>query len=552
MNSQKAGRLAALSLVAFALANTSWAGEPALPAGNPGMTLDLTRTAELQQVQGVWRYHDVNIIAEQFPAPGADGQPGTTLRPTYTLSPQAGGREFDDHDWEMLPAESLAQRRGAGRLSFNWYRLRLQIPATINGQSTAGSALVLQTSVDDYAEIWVNGELSRYVGQSGGSVVAGWNAVNRLLVSPRVQPGQQFVLAIFGANGPLSSPPSNYIWVREARLQFYRAGVAVPYAVTPQEVNLTVQRFDPELDQVVPRNPKLNKLAEGFTFTEGPVWVPDPEGGYLLFSDPNENRIYRYDDRSGLGVFRSASGYSGPDVARYRQPGSNGLALDPQGRLTLDQHGNRRVLRLENDGETVLADRYEGKPLNSPNDLVYRADGSLYFTDPPFGLPQVYDDPAKALPYSGIYRWSNGQLTLLNRELKGPNGLAFSPDERFLYVGDWDDHHKVVMRYPVLRDGALGSGEIFADLTPEPGEDAIDGIKVDRAGRVYVSGPGGLWIFAADGRRLGLLRFARHPHNLAWGDDGQTLYLTAQEGLYRIRLQARGTGGAFAVASSAL
>jgi gluconolactonase len=200
------------------------------------------------------------------------------------------------------------------------------------------------------------------------------------------------------------------------------------------------------------------------------------------------------------------------------------------------------VTRLEKTGAlTVLADRYRGKRLNSPNDLVYRSDGALYFTDPPFGLPKAFDDPRKALPFSGVFCLIDGELKLVSAELAGPNGLAFSPDEKHLYVGNWDPERKVVMRYEVRPDGSVADGRVFFDMTAAPGEDAIDGIKVDRRGNLYVSGPGGLWIISPAGTHLGTLKGPEHPHNLAWGDDdGRALYLAAQTGLYRLRL---GVGG---------
>jgi gluconolactonase len=295
----------------------------------------------------------------------------------------------------------------------------------------------------------------------------------------------------------------------------------------------------------VPAVARLEKLADGFAFTEGPVWVPDL-GGFLLFSDPNNNRIYRWSPLDAdVSVYRTKSGYTGPNIGDYRQPGSNGLTLDAEGRLTIAEHGNRRISRLEKNGVlTVLADRYEGKRLNSPNDLVYRSDGTLFFTDPFFGLPKFGEDPQRELKITGVFALhANGHVALVTDELTGPNGIAFSPDEKSLYVGNWDDHRKVVMRYRLGADDRAISSEVFADLTAEPGDDAIDGVKVDRAGNVYVSGPGGLWIFDPSGRRLGQLRGPEHPHNLTWGDaDFRTLYLTAQTGLYRVRLNIPGAG----------
>ncbi|MGH7908779.1 MAG: SMP-30/gluconolactonase/LRE family protein, partial [Thermodesulfobacteriota bacterium] len=371
------------------------------------------------------------------------------------------------------------------------------------------------------------------------SVVAGWNASNRIVVGRDVKPGQKIQLAIFGINGPISNPPTNFIWMRYARLDFYK-GSKVPIAVTPQEVNVEVVRLDPAMDAIVGPNPKIFKLAEGFKFTEGPIWVSDE--GYLLFSDPNSNIIYKYTKDGMLSVFRQPSGYSGADIAEYGQPGSNGLTLDAQGRLTIDEHGNHRVSRLEKDGTvTVLVDSFEGKRLNSPNDLVYKSDGTLYFTDPPFGLPKFFDDPRKELPFSGAYSLRDSKLTLLIKDLKGPNGIAFSPDEKYLYVGNWDPEKKVVMRYEVESDGTLSNGKIFFDMTNAPGEDAIDGVKVDQKGNIYVSGPGGLWVISPEGKHIGTIVAPKHIHNMAWGgEDGKTLYICARSVLYRMQLNIPG------------
>jgi gluconolactonase len=510
-----------------------------VPDGKPLATIDLRTDAGVALVQGQWRYSDTRIVPADFKRAGADGQPDGAPVKTYDYEPHAGAADFDDASWQAIPPTTLEQRRGNGKLSFNWYRIALTVPQYVGEYATNGSTLVFETSLDDYAEVWVDGELARAQAQRGGSVVAGWNAPNRLIVGRNVRPGQKIQLAIFGINGPISNAPTNFIWMREAVLSFYPP-MPTPLAVEPQEVNVDVERLDPRIDAIVPANAKVFKLAEGFQFTEGPIWVD----GALLFSDPNANTIYRYSDTDGLSVYREHSGYGGADIAEYGQPGSNGLTLDPQHRLTINEHGNHRVTRLDANGQlVVLADRYHGKRLNSPNDLVYRSDGSLYFTDPPFGLPKFYDDPRKELDFSGVYLVLDGEVTLVSRDLDGPNGLAFSPDEQFLYVDNWDTQRKVVMRYPVKTDGTLGDGTVFFDMTGAPGEEALDGLKVDRAGNLYVSGPGGVWVIAPDGTHLGTIKPPRLPANFAWGGaDGRTLYLAARSSLYRIDLNVAGAG----------
>src|SRR4051794_21135257 len=403
-----------------------------IPDTRPEASVNLMTTDGSAVVQAQWRYGDTKIVEVDFTGPGADGQPTGKPVKTYDYTPHAGGADFDDSQWEQIAPASLDQRRSTGRLCFNWYRTRITIPDKIGDFPTLGSTVVFETSVDDYAEVWVDGELTRAVGQRGGSVIGGWNASNRLVIGRDVRPGQKIQLAIFGANGPLSNPPTNFIWMRLARLDFYK-GERGPVAITPSEVNVGVIRKDAAIEEIIGPNPKIFKLAEGFQFTEGPIWVRD--GGYLIFSDPNANTQYKYTKDGELTVFRHPSGYSGADIAEYGQPGSNGLTLDQQGRLTINEHGNRRVTRLEKDGSlSVLADRYEGKRLNSPNDLVYRSDGALYFTDPPFGLPKFFDDPRKELPFSGVFSLQDGKLQLVTTDLTGPNGIAFSPDEKYLYV----------------------------------------------------------------------------------------------------------------------
>jgi gluconolactonase len=511
------------------------------PSGKPVAAIDLESSEGVKMVRGEWRYSDTRIVEVDFRGPGPEGQPTGAPVKTYDYTPHAGGADFDDSNWVVIDPATLTQRRATGRLCFNWYRIKITIPERIGGFDPTGSTAVFETALDDYAEVWVDGELARSLGQMGGSVVGGWNAPNRLVIGRDVKPGQQIQLAVFGINGPLSNPPTNFIWMRYARLEFY-PGTTGPVAITPSEVNVEVERLDPLMEKIVGPNPKIFKLAEGFKFTEGPIWVRD--GGYLLFSDPNSNTIYKYTGDGQLSVFRTPSGYSGADIAEYGQPGSNGLTLDPQGRLTINEHGNRRVTRLEKDRSlTVLADKFEGQRLNSPNDLVYRSDGTLYFTDPPFGLPKFFDDPRKELPFSGVYSLYKGKLQLLTKELNGPNGSAFSPDEKYLYVGNWDEKKVVVMRYEAKPDGTLANGQVFIDMTgaPDKEKNAIDGIKVDQQGNLYVSGPGGLWVISPAGKHLGTIIAPRHVHNMAWGDaDGKTLYLCARSGLYRMRLNIPG------------
>jgi gluconolactonase len=509
--------------------------------------MDLLDAGGLTAVAGEWRVREAEVVPVDFLAAGSDGQPGAAPSRTFDVEPQAGWSDFDDSAWPVVPPGELSRRLGGGKLSFAWYRLKVTLPESIGGVPVAGSEVVFETVVDDAAEVWVDGELRRCPGQAGGSMVAGWGAPNRVVVARDARPGRTLRLAVFGVNGPLSGSPTNYVWMRRARLELVAADpeAARARAVSPAcEENVLVERFDPRIDAILSRNPKAFLVAEGFTFAEGPVWDP-ADGGSLLFSDPNENRIYRWREAGGLAVLRERSGYAGADLARYRQPGSNGLAIDARGRLYAAQHGNRRLVRIERDGaEAVIAAGERGGRFNSPNDLALRSDGSVYLTDPFFGLPGFEADPAKELPYQGVYRvageGAGARVELLTNGLSGPNGLAFSPDERFLYVGNWDDHRKIVVRHPVLADGRLGGGTVFADLTGEPGEDAIDGVKTDGLGNVYVSGPGGVWIFAPDGARLGRVRTPRHAHNLAWGEDGTVLYLAARDHLYRLPTRVRG------------
>ncbi len=302
--------------------------------------------------------------------------------------------------------------------------------------------------------------------------------------------------------------------------------------------------LDPRFDSLVPPDAVMEKIADGFRWVEGPVW--DRRHGYLLFSDIPRNAVFKWEPTGRLSLFLAPSGYTGPEPFAGREPGANGLAFDREGRLVLAEHGDRRIARLEPDGrKTALAERYQGKRLNSPNDLVVTSNGDVYFTDPPFGLPRAFADPGKELPFSGVYRLTAaGELTLLTSELRAPNGLAFSPSERTLYVSNADRERAVWMAWGVRDDGTLTPGRVFFDATAwartRPG--APDGLKVDRDGHLFAAGPGGLYVFSPDGAHLGMIETGGLVSNVAWGGDGSVLYMTADTAIYRIRLSTRGAG----------
>ncbi|HTL29419.1 MAG TPA: SMP-30/gluconolactonase/LRE family protein [Tepidisphaeraceae bacterium] len=508
----------------------------------PDAAIDLRTTDGVNIVNGQWKYSDAKIIDVDHHSVGADLKASGPPNRTQDITPKAGAADFDDSTWESIDESSLEQRRSTGKLCFNWYRINVTIPQRIGSLDPTRTKVYFEIVADDYAEVWIDGQLPPALGTAGGQITKGWNAPNRVMFTENAKPGQRIQLAIFAANGPLSSPPGNFIWIRSATLDFYKPG----RVKNPNVSDLAFDRLDAALDAIIPCDAKIEKLAGGFGFTEGPTWFHDSisQRSFLLFFDPNNNTIYRY-DAGDVSVYRIHSGYSGIDIGEYGQPGSNGLAQDPQGRLTICEHGNRRITRLEKNGVlTMLADRFEGKRLNSPNDLVYRSDGTLYFTDPPFGLPKFFDDSRKELAFSGVYAWKDGTLRLVSKDLSGPNGLAFSPDEKFLYVDNWDEKHKVVMRYDVASDGSLSNGKVFFDVTKMPGEQAWDGLKVDRTGNLYIAGPGGIWIVSSDGKHLGTIKPPKGAGNFNWGDaNDKTLYITAHTGLYRLRLDA--TGAAF-------
>ncbi|HUN85892.1 MAG TPA: SMP-30/gluconolactonase/LRE family protein [Terracidiphilus sp.] len=331
------------------------------------------------------------------------------------------------------------------------------------------------------------------------------------------------------------------------------AGPGSPRSDVLNSTQLKVDRLDPRLDAIVPSNAVLERVATGFKWVEGPVWAD----GSLYFAEIPSNRICKWSPGAGVTTFLTPSGYLGSKPYGGPEPGSNGMTLDSQGRLTVAGHAQRDVYRFESlqpDGaRTILADTYRGKRLNSPNDLVYRSDGSLYFTDPPYGLrTQKDDDPEKELKVNGVYRIprasdqkagaapDRGALQLLVSNLTRPNGIAFSPDEKYLYV-DNSEPKKIWMRYRVRPDGSLTDAKLLYDATADKRPGAPDGMKVDEEGNIYSAGPGGVWIFSPEGKPLGTILIPERVANLAWaGPDRKTLYITASSSIYRVRLSVTG------------
>lgn len=519
-----------------------------LAVDKPQAVADLRSTEGAALVNAKWYVQPAKVINTNFKLPG-HGTNGDLLLlyptglaiTTNQLSLQSGAAGFDKGFKEIRPTD-LETRQGTGLLSFVWYKVELTIPEAIGKVTTRGTTAVFEVVMDDYSEIWVNGKQMQGFGQNGNGVIAGFNARNRVVLTNDAIPGQKFSIAILGINGPIGKLPDNYIWIRNAVVDFYKDGL--PVNASWKDIG-KVYAIDEQLNNIIAPGTKIEKVADGFSFTEGPVWHPD---GYLLFSDPNTNTIYRYNPGNhNVTVYMSHSGYTGPDIGEYGQPGSNGLAIDKEGRLIIDQHGNRRVVRIEKKGPvTILADRIGGKRFNSPNDLVLKSDGTVYFTDPPYGLPGFFTDSKKELDYSGVFMIRNGNVQLVSKDLGGPNGLAFSPDEKYLYVTNWDSrdihHTKTLWRYEVAADGTLRSGKVFYDFSFTEDDEALDGMKVDKEGNLFVSAPGGIWILSAEGKLLGKIVTPERPANMAWGDDGKTLYMTAHSSLYKIPVI---TGGKF-------
>lgn len=309
-----------------------------------------------------------------------------------------------------------------------------------------------------------------------------------------------------------------------------------------------IERLDPKLDEYVSPDARIEKLAEGFDWAEGPVWVKD--GGYLLFSDVPKNVVHRWSPDKGVSEFLKPSGYTSQEPAPAGEQGSNGLTIGPDGSLVLCQHGDRRVARLGKSGEfETLADRFDGKRFSSPNDLCFDKAGNLYFTDPPYGLPHTFKSELRELPFNGVFRLSkDGIVTLVSKDLTAPNGIALSPDEKTLYVANSDPAHAVFMAMELNDDGTVKSSRVLFDATEaaKAGKKGVpDGMKVAADGTLFATGPGGVYVITPDGKHLGTIApGADFPTaNCAFGDpDGMTLYMTSDMLLCRVRLNIKGAG----------
>jgi gluconolactonase len=300
----------------------------------------------------------------------------------------------------------------------------------------------------------------------------------------------------------------------------------------------SIVRLDPAFDALVPKDAQIEKLAGGFTFIEGPLWRPSQA---LWFSDVVGNVVRQWTPDGKVIEILRPGGYDGNSLPAGGFNGPNGSTAGKDGAVLLCQHGNRRIVSIDKDRKvSTLVDNFEGKKLNSPNDLVFRSDGALFFTDPPYGLPKGDDDPAKELPFNGVFQLAGGKLRPIIKDLTRPNGIALSSDEKTLYIANSDEKHKVWMRYDLAPNGTVSNGKVFADVTAEKEDGLPDGMKIDSLGNVYGSGPGGVWVFSPDGKHLGTIKPPETPANCAWGDDGKTLYITARTGLYRIKLSVPG------------
>jgi sugar lactone lactonase YvrE len=319
-------------------------------------------------------------------------------------------------------------------------------------------------------------------------------------------------------------------------------------AAPQTEATLRIERLDPALDRLIDANARIEILADGYDWSEGPVWVKD--GGYLLFSDVPQNTIHRWKEGERAAPYLTPSGYTGTEP-RGGETGSNGLTLDREGRLVLCQHGDRRLARMDaplsapKPAFVTICDRYEGARFNSPNDLVFRGNGDLYFTDPAYGMEKQWEDPRREMSYAGVFlRRASGEVVLLTREMTRPNGLAFSPDEQRLYVAQSDDRAPIWRVFDVNADGTIANSRVLFDASTlaRSRRGLPDGFKVDVEGNLWATGPGGVLVISPEGKHLGTIMTGQATSNCAFGDDGRTLYITADMYLMRVRLKTKGMG----------
>ncbi len=326
------------------------------------------------------------------------------------------------------------------------------------------------------------------------------------------------------------------------RLLLFLTALTLPLlAQTPRPTLGSIERLDPALDALLAPDATLEVLASGRNWSEGPVW--DKAANRLLFSDVPENTIFLWSEQDGLSVFMKPSGFTGS--GNYgREPGSNGLAFDKEGRLLCCEHGDRRISVLtKNGGKRTLADHFEGKRFNSPNDLAVHPDGSIYFTDPPYGLPQGDTDPTRESDIFGVYRLApDGKVTVVDATLDRPNGIALSHDGKHAFVAQSHGPAPIIKKYTIQPDGSFDAGTTLFNCKDLDGRGAPDGLKIDQAGNVWTTGPGGVLIISPDGNLLGRILTGQNTANCAWGDDGSTLYITADAYLCRIQTKAKGAG----------
>lgn len=305
----------------------------------------------------------------------------------------------------------------------------------------------------------------------------------------------------------------------------------------------SIEMLDATLEEVIRPDAKIEIIADSMVWAEGPLWLP--ENQMLLFSDVPTNKIYQWKETSGLQRYLMPSGYTG-QPERGGEMGSNGLLLNADGKLVVCQHGDRRIARMDAPLDNpqaqfiTLADEYEGKRLNSPNDGDYRSNGELYFTDPPYGLEKNITDPAKEIAFQGVYRLTkDGKVHLLTKVLSRPNGIAFSPDEKTLYVANSDPKRAIWMAFDVLENGSIANGRVFFDATALTKEEKglPDGLKVSRDGTLFASGPGGILVISEEGKHLGTIKTGQATSNCAFNDDENILYITADMYLMRLRIK---------------